>query len=81
MAAMAALADIDAALRRLDRGSYGMCERCKTAIPLARLEILPMSRYCMRCQHAAETQQPTPAHSAAAAMSASRTGHIEENRK
>jgi RNA polymerase-binding transcription factor DksA len=66
MAATAALADIDAALRRLDRGSYGMCEQCRTAIPLERLEILPMSRYCMRCQRAVETQRPTPMHRAAA---------------
>jgi RNA polymerase-binding transcription factor DksA len=68
LAAMAALVDIDAALRRLDRGSYGRCEQCRTAIPLERLEILPMSRYCMRCQRAVETKQPTPMHRAAHAV-------------
>lgn len=57
-AAQAALADIDAALHRLERGSYGTCEQCETAIPLERLEVLPMSRLCMHCQHAAETRRP-----------------------
>jgi DnaK suppressor protein len=61
-AAVAALADIDAALHRLERGSYGTCEHCETTIPLARLEVLPMSRLCMRCQHAAETPRPATAH-------------------
>lgn len=55
LAAQAALADINTALHRLDEGSYGRCERCGTAIPLERLEILPMSRLCMPCQHAKET--------------------------
>jgi RNA polymerase-binding transcription factor DksA len=72
MAATAALADIEAALRRLERGSYGLCEQCRTAIPLERLEILPLSRYCMRCQHAVETQRPTPTHVARAGGSNTR---------
>jgi DnaK suppressor protein len=54
-AAVAALADIRAALSRLDDGTYGRCERCGSAIPLERLEILPMSRLCMPCQHTKET--------------------------
>jgi RNA polymerase-binding transcription factor len=57
-AAAAALADIDAALQRIEHGGYGTCQQCDTAIPLERLEILPMSRLCMRCQHAAETRRP-----------------------
>jgi RNA polymerase-binding transcription factor len=73
VAAMAALADIDAALDRLERGSYGTCEQCRTAIPLERLEILPMSRLCMRCQHAAETGRPaTPESAAGAGVSTTR---------
>jgi RNA polymerase-binding transcription factor DksA len=65
-AAEAALADIDAALHRLEHGSYGRCEQCETAIPLERLEVLPMSRLCMYCQHAAETRRPATTHRAAA---------------
>jgi DnaK suppressor protein len=50
MAAHWALGDINAALRRLDHDSYGICERCSQPISLERLEILPMSRLCMPCQ-------------------------------
>ncbi|TCC00598.1 TraR/DksA family transcriptional regulator [Micromonospora zingiberis] len=41
---------ISAALRRLNSGSYGDCERCGTAIPRERLEILPQARFCVPCQ-------------------------------
>jgi DnaK suppressor protein len=63
-AAAAALADIDAALQRIEDGCYGACQQCDTAIPLERLEILPMSRLCMRCQHAAETRRPATTYPA-----------------
>jgi DnaK suppressor protein len=47
-----ALAGIDAALDRMDRGRYGACVHCGTPIPLERLEILPAVALCMTCQHA-----------------------------
>src|SRR5215212_2998351 len=43
LAAEAALSEIDAALQRLEDGSYGVCERCAEPIPWERLEVLPMS--------------------------------------
>jgi len=54
IAAAAALSDVNAALDRIVHGRYGTCERCDTAIPLERLQILPAVRLCMRCQHAKE---------------------------
>jgi DnaK suppressor protein len=56
-AAIIALADIDAALDRLARGSYGRCESCRQPIPLERLEILPMAGLCTACQHAKEARR------------------------
>jgi RNA polymerase-binding transcription factor DksA len=50
-----ALAEVEAALVRLRAGRYGICERCASPIASLRLEILPMSRYCMRCQHCLDT--------------------------
>lgn len=50
--ACAALYEVDAALDRIRAGTYGTCEGCNRDIPLERLEILPMSRLCMRCRHA-----------------------------
>jgi DnaK suppressor protein len=58
-AATAALTEIDAALHRLEHGGYGVCKRCEAAIPLERMEILPMARLCMPCQHAEETRRTT----------------------
>ena len=49
-AASAALAEIEAALDRLDCGSYGYCEDCAAAIAAEQLEILPANRYCASCQ-------------------------------
>lgn len=48
--AVARLIEVDAALRRLDTGTYGRCERCESEIDLARLEAIPEVRLCMACQ-------------------------------
>jgi len=59
-AAAIVLTDIDAALKKIDIGTYGKCERCRTAIPRQRLAVLPMVRLCMACQAAREGHiQPT----------------------
>jgi RNA polymerase-binding transcription factor DksA len=52
--AEAALQEINAALGRLDDGTYGICERCHQPIPIERLEVLPTSRSCTPCQARAE---------------------------
>ena len=43
------LADIDAAVSRLDDGSYGSCERCGRPIEGERLAARPVARTCMTC--------------------------------
>jgi DnaK suppressor protein len=43
------LADIDEALRRLEAGTYGGCERCGTRIPAERLAVRPFARTCVGC--------------------------------
>jgi|SRR5579883_2682322 len=42
-------AEIDAALERITKGTFGMCENCKRKIVRARLSAIPYARYCMRC--------------------------------
>lgn len=37
------------ALERLNEGSYGICESCGAAIPIARLEVLPYTTVCVEC--------------------------------
>ena len=63
LAAEAALSEIDAALRRLEEGSYGLCESCAEPIPWERLEVLPMSRLCTPCQYLAESGRSNSVHS------------------
>lgn len=54
------LDEILAALNRLETGTYGVCEACSRAIPLARLRALPATRYCVDCQ-SREEHEATPA--------------------
>ncbi|MBS0316177.1 MAG: TraR/DksA family transcriptional regulator [Proteobacteria bacterium] len=48
------LAAIDAALQRLDNGSYGDCVDCGNPIPLPRLMVQPGALRCAACQSAHE---------------------------
>jgi RNA polymerase-binding transcription factor DksA len=43
------LAEIDAALARLEAGTFGTCEECGEAIDEHRLEARPVARTCIRC--------------------------------
>lgn len=45
----ASIDDIDAALAKIDEGTYGLCETCRQPIPAARLEALPASTRCVSC--------------------------------
>lgn len=45
------LKEIEAALQKFKRGTYGLCEKCKNAIDIARLEVKPASIYCLRCEN------------------------------
>jgi RNA polymerase-binding transcription factor DksA len=47
--ARAALDDVDAALARLDAGTYGTCTVCDGPIAIARLEALPATSTCIGC--------------------------------
>jgi DnaK suppressor protein len=46
------LDDIEAALARLDAGTYGACIRCGRTIMLKRLRALPYVSRCNRCMRA-----------------------------
>jgi DnaK suppressor protein len=49
------LSQIDDAMRRMDAGTYGTCERCGEAIEAERLEALPYATLCMACKRRDET--------------------------
>lgn len=44
------LKEINRALERVARGSYGVCEGCGQDISPARLKAIPWARYCLLCQ-------------------------------
>ncbi|MEZ4518128.1 MAG: TraR/DksA C4-type zinc finger protein [Chloroflexota bacterium] len=44
------VAQIEAALRRIDEGTYGICLSCGEPIAPGRLEVLPYATLCIRCQ-------------------------------
>ena len=43
------LAQVDEALGRIAAGSYGRCNDCAKAIPVARLDALPYTKLCVSC--------------------------------
>jgi DnaK suppressor protein len=43
------LAEVDDALDRIERGTFGRCENCGREISRERLEAIPYARYCIRC--------------------------------
>jgi DnaK suppressor protein len=45
-----ALYEIEEALKRIENGTYGVCEMSGKAIPVARLEALPFARLTVECQ-------------------------------
>ena len=56
------LEEIRAALKRIDVGTFGLCEKCQTdgkppsrsVIPKARLEAIPYARNCVACERKRE---------------------------
>ncbi|MEU6546238.1 TraR/DksA C4-type zinc finger protein [Streptomyces sp. NPDC046859] len=51
------LADVEAALARMDDGTYGTCRLCRRTIDRDRLMIVPQARYCARCQQVKEARR------------------------
>lgn len=46
---LAEVRQIDAALGRIEEGSYGLCMKCGEEISEARLEALPATPFCKNC--------------------------------
>jgi RNA polymerase-binding protein DksA len=48
------LSEIDAALKRIEDGTYGTCVNCGCEIPRERLEANPWASLCIDCKRKAE---------------------------
>ena len=49
--------NIDQALTRMDKGSYGDCEMCGEKINLERLKAIPFASNCLSCQEELEVNR------------------------
>lgn len=45
---------VNDALAKIEKGSYGQCECCNNIIPMKRLQAIPWTRYCIKCQEESE---------------------------
>jgi len=52
----AELCDIDAALEKIEAGTFGVCEGCNKKIKRKRLKALPFARLCVTCKQTEEAQ-------------------------
>lgn len=48
------LRQIERAITKMKQGSYGVCELCQTKISVERLNALPYSTMCVKCQREVE---------------------------
>ena len=51
------LEQIEAALERIEHGSYGRCQACGRAIAKARLDAIPYTAFCVKCASRQESGQ------------------------
>ena len=56
------LREIDLALQRIAKGTYGICVECGRPIEPARLDVLPAARQCLGCKAAFEKRRGIVRH-------------------
>lgn len=49
--------EIQEALRRIKKGSFGICQECGMDIEIQRLKVQPMAMLCLRCKRGLEAVQ------------------------
>lgn len=48
---------VEDALKRIEEGTYGICEECGEKIPKQRLKALPFATLCVSCKSAKESEE------------------------
>jgi len=51
------LRNVRSALARMAEGTYGICMHCEEEIKPKRLDAVPWTKYCIRCQEAADRHE------------------------
>ena len=60
------VSNLESALKRVDEGTYGICEKCDEEITLARLKARPVTTLCIVCQKKQELKPRNASHTASA---------------
>ena len=50
--------EIEKALQKIEKGTYGICERCRKKINENRLKVMPFARLCVPCKSELEKEEP-----------------------
>ncbi len=48
------LREIEEALKKIENGTYGICEMCEEPIQIERLKVKPQAKYCIVCREIVE---------------------------
>jgi len=48
------LYELDEAIKKIEEGTFGICEECKSLITKTRLKVVPFTRLCVKCQEKKE---------------------------
>ncbi|AXX91257.1 molecular chaperone DnaK suppressor DksA [Malaciobacter molluscorum LMG 25693] len=51
------LNEIDLALKKMNEGTYGICDMCSVVIPIGRLRAKPFAKYCTECRSVFEKEE------------------------
>ncbi|PLY07870.1 MAG: RNA polymerase-binding protein DksA [Arcobacter sp.] len=51
------LNEIEDALKRIEKGTYGVCEMCDESIAIGRLRAKPFAKFCTHCREIYEVEQ------------------------
>lgn len=51
------LKEIEDALKRIEKGTYGICEMCDEAIAIGRLRAKPFAKFCTPCREIYEVER------------------------
>ena len=43
--------EVQNAINKIKKGSYGFCQKCGNDIPMPRLELVPEALYCVKCEN------------------------------
>lgn len=54
---LAELKEIEEALKRIEKGTYGTCEMCDESIAIGRLRAKPFAKFCTPCREIYEVEK------------------------